>query len=254
MVPAALLVDNATVLFRGCTFEHLGGSGLYLQRNCARCSVADCTFRDIGANGMMIGETGSRITGVSTGNEVLNSTIEHCGQLDFGAVGIWVGIAKNTLVEGNTVRDLPYTGVSVGWKWDPSPTACEGNIVRGNHIHHVLQKMSDGGGIYTLGRQEGTKLVNNRIHDIPVNLGRAESNGIFMDEGSSEILVEGNTIYNLARSPIRFHKALNNRLIKNTLVAAPGMPHFRYNNASEKTMTFDGNQLLTAETWMPPGE
>src|SRR5688500_1281330 len=114
--------------------------------------------------------------------------------------------------------------------------------------------MSDGGGIYTLGRQEGTKLVNNKIHDIPTNLGRAESNGIFMDEGSSEILVEGNTIYNLARSPIRFHKAEKNTLVKNTLVAPPRVPHFRYNNASENTMMFVDNQLLEAEKWTPPGE
>ena len=37
--------------------------------------------------------------------------------------------------------------------------------------------------------------------------GRAESNGIFMDQGSSEIVVEGNTIYDVARAPIRFNMA-----------------------------------------------
>lgn len=254
MVPAAVVADRVSLRFEKCAFHRLGGSGMYFRSGCIDCEVSHCTFRDIGANGVMVGDTASRPPGISTNNRILNSTIERCGQLDFGAVGVWVGIARDTRVEANTIRELPYTGISVGWRWDPTPTACEGNIISGNHIHHVLQKMSDGGGIYTLGRQPGTVLKANEIHDIPVNLGRAESNGIFMDEGSSEIRVEGNTIYNLERSPIRFHKALNDTIAKNTLVAKKGVPFFRYNNSNEQTMTFEDNQLLEADQWTPPGE
>lgn len=264
MVPAAITVDDAqTIRFLKCRFEHLGGSGLYFHQRCFACLAGSCTFRDIGANGVMIGDPGlprgfEKNADVkqyaSTENVVRGCTIEHCGQLDYGAVGIWVGIAARNTIDHNTIRHLPYTGISVGWKWDPTWTPCFGNQVTNNHIHDVLQKMSDGGGIYTLGQQAGTKLSRNRIHDIPVNLGRAESNGIFMDEGSSQIVVEHNTIYNLSRSPIRFHKAQQNELVENTLVTPPGVPHFRYNNADEKTMTFFKNQLLEAEKWTPPGE
>ncbi|HTN73861.1 MAG TPA: right-handed parallel beta-helix repeat-containing protein, partial [Pirellulaceae bacterium] len=137
-------------------------------------------------------------------------------------------------------------------KWDTTPTGCQHIVVEANHIHHVLQKLSDGGGIYTLGRQPDSSLVNNHIHDIPVNLGRAESNGIFLDEGSSEIEVRGNVIHNLERSPIRFHKATNVTVMKNWLVSPPKVPAFRYNNAREAEMQISDNQLIEATQWQPP--
>jgi hypothetical protein len=94
-------------------------------------------------------------------------------------------------------------------------------------------------------------LRGNVIHDVTVNLGRAESNGIFIDEGSSEMLIENNIIYNIAKSPIRFHKAGKNTLRKNQLVTKPKTPAFRYNNTNEKLMVMEDNQVIEAEKWTP---
>jgi hypothetical protein len=140
---------------------------------------------------------------------------------------------------------LPYTGISLGWNWSAAPTVCEGNLVTANHIHHVVQLLSDGAGIYTLGRQPGTILRGNVIHDVTVNAGRAESNGIFMDEGSSEMLVENNVIYNIAKSPVRFHKAGKNILRQNQLVTRPKVPPFRYNDTNEKLIVLKENQVAS---------
>jgi hypothetical protein len=38
-----------------------------------------------------------------------------------------------------------------------------------------MQILSDGGGIYTLGRQPGTTLSNNHIHHIPLNAGKLKA-------------------------------------------------------------------------------
>jgi len=155
-------------------------------------------------------------------------------------------------VSSNEIRDLPYTGISVGWSWNPMPTVCEGHLIAANNIHHVMQLLSDGGGIYTLGRQPGTVLRGNIIHDVPTNSGRAESNGVFMDEGSSEMLLENNIIYNVAKSPIRFHQAHKNTLRNNQLVSKPKIPPFRYNNTNEKILIMQGNKAIEAENWQPP--
>ena len=54
--------------------------------------------------------------------------------------------------------------------------------------------LSDGGGIYTLGLQAGTVLRNNVIHDSTGWEGAWWGNGIYHDNGSSEMLDENNFI------------------------------------------------------------
>jgi hypothetical protein len=115
-----------------------------------------------------------------------------------------------------------------------------------------MQLLSDGGGIYTLGLQPGTNLTENVIHDVTRNAGRAESNGIFMDEGSTSIAVEGNLIYNIANSPIRFHRAGANKIINNRLVSTPGIPAFSFLASDQAAMIFEGNDEIVAEEWKPP--
>jgi hypothetical protein len=251
---AAVLIDNArSCRFSKCKFEHLAACGLHLDR-CAQVRVDRCRFRDLGGDGLLIGSRDVNEQHVTRDVTVEDSLIEDCGVTFFGAVGLWIGFARDAVIQYNELRNLPYTGISVGWRWDDSPTPCRGHAIRGNHIHDVMQQLSDGGGIYTLGRQPGTRLSGNVIHDVPVNVGRAESNGVLMDEGSTEICVDGNTIYGVARSPIRFHRAGPNTVANNRLAAAPGTPTFMYNATDPSVMTFENNQEISDASWRPPPE
>lgn len=267
MIPAAVTVDYAKgCVVENCRLEQLGGCGLYLRTMCFDCQVRRCAVRHVAGNGVLVGEMFTRtmpadhpLQGkfpnlVSRGNVVADCTIEHCGALYHGAVGVWVAIAADTQIVHNEIRHLPYTGVSVGWSWNVNPTGAAGNLVADNHIHHCMQLLSDGGCIYTLGWQPGTILRGNRLHDIPLNAGRAESNGIFMDEGSKEILVVGNTIYNTERSPIRFHRATGDVIRGNILVHPPNIPPFRYNATEPGSMTYENNVEIEAERWTPPAD
>jgi hypothetical protein len=269
VVSAAVDVDNAVDLaFTNCTFEHLGGSGLWLHEN-VQARIEGCTFRDIGANGLSIGEAKAQkvippVQNKPTSNRdpsipekwpayrVRDCLFERCGSLYYGAVGIWIGLTNDATIENNELRNLPYTGISVGWMWNPTPTNCGNNLIEANHIHHIMQALSDGAGIYTLGRQPGTILRGNWIHDVPVNAGLAESNGIFMDEGSTDILVENNTIHQIAKSPIRFHKAGENTLKNNTLVVPPGMPPLKFNNTKPELIKVESANVIEHEgKWEP---
>jgi len=200
----------------------------------------------------MVGDTSTSTVLLARHNLVANNHIHRCGVIYHGCVGVWAGITEATAIRHNEIHDLPYTGVSVGWTWNTNPTPCRGNLVEYNHIHHVMQTLSDGGGIYTLGRQPDTALRGNVIDDVPLNAGRAESNGMFLDEGSSEILIEGNTIYHIRRSPIRFHKATGNTVRSNVLVSESNTPTFRYNATDETTMAFEANTTPDIADWTPP--
>ncbi len=264
--------DAAAVQFEAaesCSFtdgrvEHVGASGLWIGPACRGCSVVGTRVSDVGGNGIMVGEGKARLVGdkawwevapeqAAVGNRVANNLVEHCGRELFGAVGIWVGLAADTIVANNEIRNVPYTGVSVGWMWwnprsrpEPRKTPCRRNLVVDNHIHHIMQTLSDGGGIYTLGAQPESALRGNLIHDVPTNAGRAESNGMFLDQGTGEFVIEGNVIYNVARSPLRFHKGWKNLVRNNVLAVGENVPLVRYNDTKQERITLESNTVVRA--------
>jgi hypothetical protein len=251
---SAVLVDGAeSCRFSRCRFERLAACGLHLART-EGVEVHRCEFRDIGGEGVMIGSRDPLEMPVNENTHVTECTIEDCGVTFHGAVGLWIGFARGALVQNNELRNLPYTGVSVGWQWDDQPTPCQCHSIYRNHIHHVMQLLSDGGGIYTLGLQPGTSLTENVIHDVPLNAGRAESNGIFMDEGSTSMTVSGNLIYNIDRSPIRFHRAGENSVVTNRLITRPGIPPFSFLSSEPMEKVIGKNEEVVADDWTPAAD
>ncbi len=262
--------DPAAVQFeltQNCSFddgriEHVGRSGIWFGRGCHGNQVVGCVVSDVGGNGVMIGEGQARKIGdqawweaapeqAASGNLVANCIIKQSGKELFGAVGVWVGLAGNTTIAHNEIADHPYTGVSVGWMWwnprsrpEPRQTPARENLVADNHIHHVMQILSDGGGIYTLGTQPGSALRGNWIHDVPLNAGRAESNGMFLDQGTGEFVIEGNVIHDIDRSPLRFHKGWENLVRNNVLQVKKDIPPVRYNDTREERIRLENNTVL----------
>ncbi len=199
---AIALVHAVDCSLDGCEICHTGAAGVGIASRSRNNQIIGCDVFDIGMNGVMVFS--------ERHNTVSGCRIHHCGVVGHGGVGVWVGLTEATTVAHNEISHLPYTGVSVGWRWDQTPTACRDNLIAFNHIHHVMQMLSDGGGIYTLGRQPGTVLRGNLIHDVPAARGTAESNGIFMDQGSTGMLVEENGCFGIGQAPIRFNQAGRN--------------------------------------------
>lgn len=259
VVPAAVkAVWTENCSFSNCFFENLGGTGVWFGSGSKNCRVENSSFQDISGNGIMIGEGRDReIDGnkwyeaapeqVALGNSILNCNVKDCGAQFFGAVGIWCGLTAETTIRNNEICDLPYTGISVGWMWSPQPTPCRDNTIEGNHIHHIMNILSDGGGIYMLGLQPGSKLMKNRIHDVKINAGRAESNGMFLDEGTTDVLVANNLIYKIAKSPLRFHRATTNVVKENYLFCTDDNPPIRYNTTNENDIKKIDNFVFSQE-------
>jgi hypothetical protein len=256
VAPAVDLAWAENIAFESCHFQHLGGSGIRLGIASQNCQIRSCRFTDISGNGIMIGEGQDRTTegrpwwvvepeNVAKDNEISGSTINQVGQQFFGAVGIWCGLTAGTSIRDNHLYDLPYTGISVGWMWSPDETPCRDNHITGNHIHDIMKVLSDGGGIYMLGRQPGSIIRDNHIHGVSLNAGRAESNGMFIDEGSTGILIEHNLIYDIAKSPLRFHRAGKNIVSDNILICAAATPPVRLNNTPQDNIVQRDNQILT---------
>lgn len=260
LLPAAVHLEWAeSCRVLACQFRELGGSGLWIAGGTRGCVVQRCRFEHLGGNGINLGEDSSRRVGgkawyaaapdqIPTGHRVDDCTLQHCGEVLPGAVAVWAALNRELEVTNNVIRDCPYTGISLGWIWDDSVTPAGKNRITGNTIEFVMQVLSDGGGIYTLGRQPESVIEGNSIADVPLNAGRAESNGMFLDQGSTGFTIRDNTIRRVDRSPLRFHQAGENLVEGNRWeLATPQTPPVRFNNTPEKNITIRGNEVLAPQ-------
>ncbi len=251
VLPLAIQFDYAADCgLHRCRIVHTGASGVGFGPGTQRNKVIGCELYDIGGNGIMVGWRGQRENSIiqgagneslsadwrhpkdaPAGNEVSNCVVHHCGAVNHGCVGIFDAFCAGTQITHNLVWDMPYTGISVGFRWNSTPTTQRDTLVAFNHIHDCMKKLADGGGIYTLGLQPGTVLRGNLIHDIHRSgyaHGGAPNNGIFFDEGTKGLLVEGQIIYNTSGEPIRFNQTNKDNLTwkDNHFGVAPGDPTF----------------------------
>jgi hypothetical protein len=110
-------------------------------------------------------------------------------------VGVWLGYVRNCTVANNEIKDLPYSGISLGWGWGFADTPVGNNRIKNNHIHDHVKSMVDAGAIYSLGAQPGTVFSGNVIENQTNEYG-----AIYLDQGSRHITIYNNVVYNNKRT------------------------------------------------------
>jgi parallel beta-helix repeat protein len=224
-VPGAVWAEGARdCVFDHCAFSQIGAYGLELGAACASNRIVHCEFSDLGAGGIKIGGPITAKTQEQTrANEISDCHLHDGGKLFASAVGVWIGQSPDNVIIHNHIHDFFYTGISVGWTWGYGATAATNNQVSFNHVHHIGIKsdgdgpiLSDMGGIYTLGMQPGTRIINNEWHDV-AGL-RYGGWGIYLDEGSSSILVVSNVVFRTTHGGFHQHYGATN-VIRNNIFA-----------------------------------
>ncbi|HEV2274233.1 MAG TPA: right-handed parallel beta-helix repeat-containing protein, partial [Acidobacteriaceae bacterium] len=150
-------------------------------------------------------------------NLIADNQIHDLGLVYAAGVGIWILQSGQNQILHNHIHDLFYTAISVGWTWGYGPNQSKSNLIAFNHIHAVGKEMlSDMGGIYTLGEQPGTILRNNLIHG--VSSFTYGGWGIYPDEGSSDIVIEDNIVYDCKSAGFHQHYGRDN-MVRNNIFA-----------------------------------
>ena len=213
------------ILFYGNIFQHLGGVGLHLVAGCENTAIKSNLFTDISSSAIILGgvsETDARPKhrGQTTkNNKITNNLVRSVGVEYVDAAGIFVGFSRKTSVRHNTIVDVPWSGIAMGWGWGlmdkgsfpgipyatsglwgkaTRPTANYRCSIFKNKITNFLNVVWDGGAIYTTG-QQGPSLSKGLLIKENVAYGKRTSGGgntFYTDGGSRYIRLEGNISYN----------------------------------------------------------
>lgn len=201
------------VTFEGNTFKGLGINALAVVYGSKDISIESNRFSDISGAAVSVADIqGSDprnpdVPGVHYDHHpsderrivervtVKNNVITEIGAEYHSTPGIFVGYARYISLLNNTLYNLPYSGISMGWGWgypDVNATSvCQNNLIKGNRLHTFMQTMNDGGGIYTLGAQRDSEISENYLA-AQIN----DYSYIYLDNGSAGFSVKNNVVSN----------------------------------------------------------
>jgi len=218
--PAAIqAVGAVNCKFEKCAVTQSGGYAIWFGRGSKRNQVVVCELYNLGAGGVKLGDVRQYPSDnlQNYENIVADNHIHDLGLVYAPAVAVWALESGRNQIVHNHIHDLFYTAISVGWTWGYGPNQSKGNLIEFNHIHDAGKDvLSDLGGIYTLGVQTGTIIRNNLIHD--VSAFTYGGWGIYPDEGSSEMLIENNIVYNCKSAGFHQHYGREN-IVRNNIWA-----------------------------------
>lgn len=194
------------IQFRGDAFLHLGAAGLDLGDGAQGDSVEGCVFTDISGNGVELGGVDKPLAegaDVTHDNRIRNNRIWNIGAEFRGGIGIVVGYAHHSLIEHNQIDHTPYAAISMGWGGWPDKIRQAGqsnysqnNIVAHNRISNFMLVLADGGGIYTQGLTGPSLAMGEKVTGNVVTDQFGSGHAIYTDNGSCNITVAGNIVFN----------------------------------------------------------
>jgi hypothetical protein len=218
---------TAALRFRGaeecavqaCRFTATSGSGIRLDLYCRKNRIVGNEIGHVGGVGVLLAGYGPGTKNVNRQNEVSDNWIHHTGEIYWATPAVMVWQSGENRVANNLIHNTPYSGITVstraGWnrarpdsdrtvrwseiasqeldRWsarEPFMHARKNRVER-NDIHHVMERMGDGDGIYLSGTGGQNVIRQNFIHDCD---GDGMADGIRCDDDQNETLIEGNII------------------------------------------------------------
>ncbi len=245
--------DSALVRLRGaedcaiedCRFAHSGGGAIRVDLHGQKNRIAGNHVEHIGGTGILLCGYGPGTKDVNGKNLVYNNHIHHTGRIYSHSPGIFVWQSGENRIANNSVHHTPYSGMIISGcmthffsrpdarelvrtiRWHevggaPRKLSRENvrpflhtrdNRIEYNEIHHVMEMLGDGNGIYVRGAGAGNVIRRNYIHHLLAPT-KAQS-AIRTDGGQRDTLIAENVIYRCRSQGIKLK--LNNRAENNII-------------------------------------
>jgi hypothetical protein len=210
--PAGVSVTNANhIHFERNIFTQMGATGLDFVSGTHDDMIIGNLVTEIAGNGISIGKFAASDTTeyhipynpsdkneICTSDTIKDNYIHHVTTEFQGGTGIAAGYPKLIDIEHNEVGYTNYTAISVGYGWTSTVNAMATNKINNNNIHHAVQILADGAGIYTLSNQQpNSQMQYNYLHDYQTSTwADYGSQGIYLDEQTSGYTIAHNAMVN----------------------------------------------------------
>jgi hypothetical protein len=203
------------IAFDGDTFTHLGAAALDLDTGSQDNRIVNNTFTDISSSAVEVGgftpqdmrPTSAQETST---NLIANNSISYTGADYFDSAAIFVGYSTGTVVTQNTINHVPWSAVAIGWGWGlldqgsfpglpgatrgmwgqyETPTIMSDNVISNNLFENFLEKLWDGGAIYTNGSQ-GPNFIHGLLikQNVAIEKRPAAGSNIYYTDGGSRYI------------------------------------------------------------------
>lgn len=250
--PTLLRLDNArNVTVEGLTFADVPWDGnAVLVKGGSGARIAGNRFQLVGTAVMLDGAGRSEVSGNrmehlgrsgvvlapgSSDNRILANRISDIGEVRFFGGGVMGAGIRNTLIAHNDIRRSARYGISIK-NWNPQ-TVNSDNTIEFNRIRDTARQTADAGAIEMLGRSGNDTRSIIRFNDIRDTGGlatdaqgrwlvRYKGFGIYLDDMTSGVTVQGNLLENTGMAAIFLHGGDNNRVSDNITVMNDGKDRF----------------------------
>ena len=221
--------NNALLRFRGaeacavrqCRFVNSDGGGIRLDLHCRDIRVEENLIAHLGGTGILLSGYGPGTKDCNQNNQVLRNHVHHVGEIYWHSAGIFLTQSGRNRVAHNLIHNVPLNGLVLSGirnlmpdsppfesqrtvRWAELPARkpvhfpdtipflhAKENVVEFNEIHHAMERLGDGNGIYLSGAGTGNVIRNNYVHDI---IGEFSAGAVRTDACQRGTLFEGNVI------------------------------------------------------------
>ena len=184
------------VIFKNNRFVAVGSGAIAFTNGVTSSIIEGNVFTDVAGTAVIIDHWGHTDTSESGEMErvknvlVANNVIRRAACQYRSGCGISLYYPANVKVVHNDIKDVPYTGITLGWGWGANDVStCVNNEIAYNRIENVMNPQRDGGHIYTLGAMPGTRIHHNYMIKSDYKAG-----GIYFDQGSAYLMADYNVI------------------------------------------------------------
>jgi parallel beta-helix repeat protein len=205
-------------------FDAVGCNAIYLEGSNYRNVIRGNEIGYVGANGICL--LGTKLQHPLS-NQVADNYIHHAGILNKYVAGVFAGMSDGNIISHNRIESVPHHAINLG----NNPTGR--NIAEYNFIRHACLEIADSAAINLWMEEVPKKDAERAGHVIRYNMildtfslkaadgkvGKESgfTSGIYLDNYSSNCLVQGNVIAR-AQTGVVVHAGKNNLIENNVFV------------------------------------